>query len=224
MRKENIFKNNSTHHSGLTLRNGGSVLIPCYPSGVVYDLFECLSTNLDNHGLSQIPMFFISPVADSSLAYSNILAEWLSSMKQNKVYIPDEPFPHASLVKNARLKHFKHIYSEGFSADFRQVRGLYVWKNHPKLNLLNCSPASCSAAIPASDLATPCISSSCGDQIHCTPSSSRVCLLYMRFYYPSELNSVLWIIARTRLPISASVGPIPAISHESDLLSHRDFP
>jgi len=80
----------------MTLKNGGSVLIPCYPSGVVYDLFECLSTNLDNQGLSQIPMFFISPVADSSLAYSNILAEWLSSVKQNKVYIPDEPFPHAS--------------------------------------------------------------------------------------------------------------------------------
>lgn len=103
------------------------MLIPCYPSGVVYDLFECLSTNLDNHGLSQIPMFFISPVADSSLAYSNILAEWLSSLKQNKVYIPDEPFPHASLVKNARLKHFKHIYSEGFSTDFRQVHVQQVY-------------------------------------------------------------------------------------------------
>ena len=70
---------------GVTLRNGGSVLIPCYPSGVVYDLFECLSSSLDSHGLSQIPMFFISPVAESSLAYSNILAEWLSSVKQNKV-------------------------------------------------------------------------------------------------------------------------------------------
>lgn len=69
----------------VTLRNGGSVLIPCYPSGVVYDLFECLSSSLDSHGLSQVPMFFISPVADSSLAYSNILAEWLSSVKQNKV-------------------------------------------------------------------------------------------------------------------------------------------
>lgn len=85
-----------TIFTAMTLKNGGSVLIPCYPSGVVYDLFECLSTNLDNHGFSQIPMFFISPVADSSLAYSNILAEWLSSVKQNKVYIPDEPFPHAS--------------------------------------------------------------------------------------------------------------------------------
>lgn len=115
----------------VTLRSGGSVLIPCYPSGVVYDLFECLSTNLDNTGLSQIPMFFISPVADSSLAYSNILAEWLSSVKQNKVYIPDEPFPHASLVKNARLKHFQHIYSEGFSSEFRQP--CIVFCGHPSL-------------------------------------------------------------------------------------------
>lgn len=76
----------------MTLRNGGSVLIPCYPSGVVYDLFECLSSSLDTHGLSQVPMFFISPVADSSLAYSNILAEWLSSVKQNKV---SDTFPNA---------------------------------------------------------------------------------------------------------------------------------
>ncbi|XP_055376990.1 integrator complex subunit 9 [Condylostylus longicornis] len=115
----------------VTLRNNGSVLIPCYPSGVVYDLFECLSTNLDNAGLTNIPMFFISPVADSSLAYSNILAEWLSSVKQNKVYIPDDPFPHAFLVKNARLKHYKRIYSEGFSTDFRQP--CVVFCGHPSL-------------------------------------------------------------------------------------------
>lgn len=115
----------------VTLRNGGSVLIPCYPSGVVYDLFECLSTNLDNAGLTQVPMFFVSPVADSSLAYSNILAEWLSTAKQNKVYIPEEPFPHAMLVKNARLKHFKHVYCEGFSAEFKQP--CVVFCGHPSL-------------------------------------------------------------------------------------------
>lgn len=60
----------------MTLRNNGSVLIPCYPSGVVYDLFECLSTHLDSSGLSHIPMYFISPVSDVSLGYSNIFAEW----------------------------------------------------------------------------------------------------------------------------------------------------
>lgn len=119
--KRNFFKN-IYFFSVVTLRNNGTVIIPCYPSGVIYDLFEILSQRLDESGLSTIPMFFISPVAENSLAYSNILAEWLSSTKQNKVYIPDEPFPHANLVKNGRLKFFKHIFSEGFSAEFRQVR------------------------------------------------------------------------------------------------------
>lgn len=114
---------------GMTLRAGGNVLIPCYPSGVVYDLFECLSTTAA--GVSRVPMFFISPVADTSLAYSNILAEWLSTGKQNKVYIPEEPFPHASLVKSSRLKHFKHIFSDGFSADYREP--CVVFCGHPSL-------------------------------------------------------------------------------------------
>lgn len=93
---------------------------------------------MQDTGVCNCPMFFVSPVADTSLAYSNILAEWLSSAKQNKVsftvkignvlfkglfqvYVPDEPFPHAMLVKNSKLKHFKHIYSEGFSTDFQEV-------------------------------------------------------------------------------------------------------
>ncbi|XP_030745893.1 integrator complex subunit 9 [Sitophilus oryzae] len=116
---------------GLTLRGGGNVLIPCYPTGVVYDLFECLSGKMQELGVSNCPMFFISPVADTSLAYSNILAEWLSSAKQNKVYVPDEPFPHAVLVKNSKLKHFKHIYSEGFSTDFQEP--CVVFCGHPSL-------------------------------------------------------------------------------------------
>ncbi|XP_066262973.1 integrator complex subunit 9 [Euwallacea similis] len=116
---------------GLTLRGGGNVLIPCYPTGVVYDLFECLSVKMQDLGVSNCPMFFVSPVADTSLAYSNILAEWLSSAKQNKVYVPDEPFPHAMLVKNSKLKHFKHIYSEGFSTDFQEP--CVVFCGHPSL-------------------------------------------------------------------------------------------
>lgn len=48
-----------------------------------------------------------------------------------QVYIPDDPFPHASLVKNSRLKHFKHIYSEGFSSEFRQP--CVVFCGHPSL-------------------------------------------------------------------------------------------
>ena len=52
------------------------MLVPCYPSGITYDLFECLSGHLDSCGLSQVPLYFVSPVSDSALAYSNIFAEW----------------------------------------------------------------------------------------------------------------------------------------------------
>lgn len=81
-----------------TLKNGGNVLVPCWPSGVLYDLFECLYSYMDNASLTSIPIYFISPVADSSLAYSNIFAEWLCQSKQSKVYLPEAPFPHAEVA------------------------------------------------------------------------------------------------------------------------------
>lgn len=54
-------------------------------SGIIYDLIECLHGQLDMNGLTTTSMFFLSPVADSSLAYANIMAEWLSANKQSKV-------------------------------------------------------------------------------------------------------------------------------------------
>ena len=77
---------------------------------------ECIKTFLDNASLSQVPVYFISPVADSSLAHSNVYAEWLLQFilyftvllviylflrlcdsKQSKVYLPEQPFPHAEV-------------------------------------------------------------------------------------------------------------------------------
>ncbi|XP_063600129.1 integrator complex subunit 9-like [Penaeus indicus] len=114
-----------------TVRSGGNALVPCYPSGVVYDLFECLSNHLDNLGLSLIPMYFVSPMAESSLAYSNIFSEWLSSSKQGKVYNMDDPFPHAHLTRTGRLKPFKSLHAEGFSSEYRQP--CIVFCGHPSL-------------------------------------------------------------------------------------------
>lgn len=76
-------------HPALTLKNGGNVLVPCYPSGVTYDLFECLSGHLDSLGLGQVPMYFISPVSASSLAYSNIYAEWWVKIYRVSVAVED---------------------------------------------------------------------------------------------------------------------------------------
>jgi len=55
---------------------GGNVIFPLFGSGVIYDLFECLTNHLDSNGYAHYPYYFISPHAESSLAYSNILAEW----------------------------------------------------------------------------------------------------------------------------------------------------
>ncbi|CAK1601519.1 unnamed protein product [Parnassius mnemosyne] len=118
-------------HAALTLRGGGSLLLPVYPSGVLYDLLECLSAHLDGAGLGHVPLYVVSPVADSSLAYSNILAEWVSAGKQARVYLPEEPFPHAALVRAGRLRHAKHLHDDAFCADFRQP--CVVFCGHPSL-------------------------------------------------------------------------------------------
>ncbi|KAH0519313.1 Integrator complex subunit 9, partial [Microtus ochrogaster] len=114
----------------LTVRNGGNVLVPCYPSGVIYDLLECLYQYIDSAGLSSIPFYFISPVANSSLEFSQIFAEWLCHNKQSKVYLPEPPFPHAELIQTNKLKHYPSIHGD-FSNDFRQP--CVVFTGHPSL-------------------------------------------------------------------------------------------
>ena len=54
-------------------------LLCLFLQGVLYDLFECLYSYMDNANLTSIPIYFISPVADSSLAYANIYAEWYAA-------------------------------------------------------------------------------------------------------------------------------------------------
>lgn len=134
-----------------TLKMGGNVLIPTYSSGGIYDLFEFIITSLDRTGLGSVPIFFISPVAEHSLAYSNILAEWLSDDKQKHVYIPEgwcwthdlkffelifllsftEPFSHSAYIRSERLKYFASISEENFNMEYRTP--CIVFTGHPSL-------------------------------------------------------------------------------------------
>lgn len=65
----------------------------------------------------------------SKLILFYIFTDRLSQSKQNKVYFPEEPFPHAQLVKSGRLKHFKHVYTDELWNDLRQVNenNLYLF-------------------------------------------------------------------------------------------------
>ena len=47
------------------------------------------------------------------------------------MYLPEEPFPHAFLVRNSRLKHYKYIHSENFSSEFKQP--CIIFCGHPSL-------------------------------------------------------------------------------------------
>ena len=58
---------------------------------------ECLAGQMEINSLSTVPMYFVSPVANSSLAYSNIMAEWLSGT----VYIFQEC--HKKMLKTSNL-------------------------------------------------------------------------------------------------------------------------
>ena len=60
----------------MTLKNGGNVLVPCCTVGALYDLIECLHKHLESAGLGATPLYCLSPVANSSLAYSCIYSEW----------------------------------------------------------------------------------------------------------------------------------------------------
>ncbi|VVD03343.1 unnamed protein product, partial [Leptidea sinapis] len=129
-------------HAAATLRAGGSVLCPVkleyggfIPSNSVKGITDgCRLFGVDHFegaGLAAVPLYVVSAVADASLAYSNILGEWVSAAKQARVLLPEEPFPHAALARAGRLRHAPHLHDDVFSADFRQP--CVVFCGHPSL-------------------------------------------------------------------------------------------
>lgn len=88
-----------------TLRKGGNVLFPVNPIGHAFDLLEVIVTSMESVSLllpslhlpqnnfsRDVPIYFISPVAASVLAFVNIFPEWLAEQKSARVYNAEEPF------------------------------------------------------------------------------------------------------------------------------------
>lgn len=99
---------------GQTLANGGNVLLPIANIGLLLDLFAILdsymvSTGLNastHYGLTSAPaiaMYYISSISESVLAYANISAEWVDSMRLERVYQPNNPYTHSDLIDSSRL-------------------------------------------------------------------------------------------------------------------------
>ena len=113
-----------------TIKGGGNVLVPTLPSGKIYDLIEYLMHYLAESQLSTTPVYFISSIANQSLAYSNIFAEWLCDTKQNLVYAAESPFSHGELVKNGQLKIYPSINGK-FNDDYKTP--CIIFASHPSL-------------------------------------------------------------------------------------------
>jgi integrator complex subunit 9 len=80
--------------------------------------------------MSNVPVYFMSSVADQSIAFSNIFAEWLCESKQNLVHAAESPFQHAELAKSGLFKVYPGINAK-FNDDFHSP--CIVFASHPSL-------------------------------------------------------------------------------------------
>ncbi|KAG0200745.1 Integrator complex subunit 9 [Mortierella sp. GBA30] len=118
-------------HVAQTIARKGNVLIPCTISGFIFDLLEDIHLHLNNMGLAQqVQYSFVSPVADTALQYSNILAEWMAPRKQEMVYLPEAPLLHGILLEKGSAKNYKSVHG-AFASDLKYP--CIAFGGHPSL-------------------------------------------------------------------------------------------
>ncbi|CAJ0585948.1 unnamed protein product, partial [Mesorhabditis spiculigera] len=116
-----------------TLRNGGNVLFPILPTGLIFDLIAVISEQMTKQGISlDVPIYFISPVGKRTLAFANVNSEYVSVQYQEKIWTAEEPFNYAALLKCGRLQVYDSLYGD-FS---REVKSPCVcFAGHPSLRI-----------------------------------------------------------------------------------------
>ncbi|XP_028111729.1 integrator complex subunit 9 isoform X3 [Camellia sinensis] len=94
-----------------SVKAGGSVLFPIGRLGIVLQLLENISSDLESLNL-KVPLFIISSVAEELLAFSNIIPEWLCKQRQEKLYSGEPLFAHVDLIKEKKLHLFPAVDSD----------------------------------------------------------------------------------------------------------------
>ncbi|XP_038679350.1 integrator complex subunit 9 homolog isoform X2 [Tripterygium wilfordii] len=89
----------------------GSVLIPTTRLGLILQLLEEISVLLESSNLT-VPIYFISSIAEDLFAFTNIIPEWLSKQRQEKLFSGDPLFAHSDLIKAKKLLMFPAIHSQ----------------------------------------------------------------------------------------------------------------
>lgn len=87
------------------LDRGGVCVIPCSPTGVLFDLIEavyvaCVAVRAP---AQSVPMYFVAPHASQVMTLTKSGAEWLCEKKIEKLYAGESAFSHEALVKSKIL-------------------------------------------------------------------------------------------------------------------------
>ncbi|KAJ2708058.1 Integrator complex subunit 9 [Coemansia sp. IMI 203386] len=88
-----------------TLKQRGRVLLVGEPYGVTQDVVQLAAENILALNLPQPQFIFVSPIAEHTLQFGNIMGEWLCESKQALLYLPEYPFADKELRKKGHL-HF----------------------------------------------------------------------------------------------------------------------
>eukprot|EP00850_Spirogloea_muscicola_P003503 SM000014S00291 [mRNA] locus=s14:516177:519763:+ [translate_table: standard] len=97
----------ATQAACMAIDRGGCVLLPADPCGVELELIEQLAAQVQTRS---IPILHISSIAEEALAYANIVPEWLSPERQEKLYAGLPSFGHAELIREGRLQVFPSLH------------------------------------------------------------------------------------------------------------------
>ncbi|KAI8324894.1 hypothetical protein GQ54DRAFT_295884 [Martensiomyces pterosporus] len=94
-----------------TLKQRGRVLLIGEPYGVTQDILQLVAENTMALNLPLPQFIFVSPIAERTLQYGNIMGEWLCESKQTLLYLPEYPFADKDLRQKGHL-HFVQSLSD----------------------------------------------------------------------------------------------------------------
>ncbi|PIA19109.1 hypothetical protein COEREDRAFT_84433 [Coemansia reversa NRRL 1564] len=99
----------STATAALKQRN--RVLLIGEPYGVTQDILQLVAENVISLNLPLPQFVIVSPIAERTLQYGNIMGEWLCVTKQALLYLPEYPFADKDLRQKGHL-HFVRSLSQ----------------------------------------------------------------------------------------------------------------
>ncbi|KAJ2808493.1 hypothetical protein H4R20_000857 [Coemansia guatemalensis] len=99
----------STATAALKQRN--RVLLIGEPYGVTQDILQLVAENVISLNLPLPQFVIVSPIAERTLQYGNIMGEWLCATKQALLYLPEYPFVDKDLRQKGHL-HFVRSLSQ----------------------------------------------------------------------------------------------------------------